>query len=693
MLYDTFSARMRYAAAEPTRADQFRGAIGVSHGLAALRPFLDRAFEILLCFRGPILISLHVTLFSAAFLLAYLIRFDGAIPASEWPLAVGFLPLLVAIKLAAFLLTNSHRGWCRYNSFDDIVALARAATFSSLGVVVAAYLLGAGTSIPRSVVAIDWAVTILMLETLRGGIRLFRERYYPRLTQTALRPVLIVGASDSGLALARELRAQPQLGMAVVGFLDEYVHLRGRVLGGIPVLGMPAEARRHVKRHGAQTILVPTPAVSPRVVRTLVEACAGTDVDLKIIPGFDALVNGNYELQPRDVDINDLLCREPVRLDDRSVASYVDGRTVLVTGAAGSIGSELCRQILAFGPRRLVLLDHSENGLFYVERELRERAGGAVEIVAAVASVTDGRRLRALFQKYRPEVVFHAAAHKHVPMMETNPGEAVKNNVLGTRTLVNEVTRAGVKAFVMISTDKAVNPTSVMGACKRAAEMYVQALSQRSATRLVTVRFGNVLGSNGSVVPLFKEQIRRGGPVTVTHPDMTRYFMTIPEATQLVLQAGALGRGGEIFVLDMGEPVRVLSMARDLIRLTGLTEGRDIQIEFTGLRPGEKLYEELYDDDEARIPTPHPKIFCAQHRPADVEEIDRRFAHLAEAVDGPAEAVLAGLAALVPEYRPRPPVAACTAPVPTGEESAHRPRNERTKSHANGNLVSTTQVG
>jgi FlaA1/EpsC-like NDP-sugar epimerase len=286
-------------------------------------------------------------------------------------------------------------------------------------------------------------------------------------------------------------------------------------------------------------------------------------------------------------------------------------------------------------------------------------------------------------------VVFHAAAHKHVPMMEINPGEAVKNNVLGTRTLVNEAVRASVEAFVMISTDKAVNPTSVMGACKRAAEMYVQALSAGSATRLVTVRFGNVLGSNGSVVPLFKEQIRRGGPVTVTHPDMTRYFMTIPEATQLVLQAGALGRGGEIFVLDMGEPVRVLDMARDLIRLTGLTEGRDIQIAFTGLRPGEKLYEELYDDAEERLSTPHPKIFCAQHRPANVEDINRRFARLAEVVDGPVEAVLAGLAALVPEYRSQTSAAFSPAPASEDERSSHRQRNGRGKPHPDDYLVAT----
>jgi FlaA1/EpsC-like NDP-sugar epimerase len=343
----------------------------------------------------------------------------------------------------------------------------------------------------------------------------------------------------------------------------------------------------------------------------------------------------------------------------------------MVTGAAGSIGSEICRQVLAYRPRRLVLIDQSETGLFHVEREFRA-LGLGVDVVAAVASITDAPRLRGKFSHYQPEVVFHAAAYKHVPLMEANPGEAVKNNVRGTRILVDEAIRSGVEVFVMISTDKAVNPTSVMGASKRLAEMYVQSLSGRTSTRLVTVRFGNVLGSNGSVVPLFKEQIARGGPVTVTHPEMTRYFMTIPEATQLVLQAGALGQGGEIFVLDMGKPVKVLDLARDMIRLSGLREGREIEITFTGLRPGEKLYEELYDPAEERLLTPHPKIFRARHRPIS-SDFRVKLNNLVRMAERPAHEVIAMLKELVPEYRADPTEAAGVRIDPPAKESKSRP--------------------
>jgi len=355
------------------------------------------------------------------------------------------------------------------------------------------------------------------------------------------------------------------------------------------------------------------------------------------------------------------------------VGRFLQDRVVLVTGAAGSIGSEICRQALTHRPGRLVLVDFNENGLFFVERELRARAGG-VELVPVIANITDPQRIRAVFEQHRPAVVFHAAAHKHVPMMESNPGEAVKNNVFGTRVLVDEAVRAGAEAFVMISTDKAVHATSVMGACKRLAEMYVQARSAGAPTRLVTVRFGNVLGSAGSVVPIFKEQIRRGGPVTVTHPEMTRYFMTIPEATQLVLEAGALGHGGEIFVLNMGEPVRVIDLARDMIRLSGLTEGREIEITFTGLRPGEKLYEELYDDGEKPLPTPHPKIFSARHRACELSAIDVELERLARTVHLTPAEVIAALQSAVPDYRPasRPGAHARALPQPSPDPDGAR---------------------
>jgi FlaA1/EpsC-like NDP-sugar epimerase len=478
------------------------------------------------------------------------------------------------------------------------------------------------------------------------------QRYDGMIDGRSLRRVLVVGASDAGTSLIRRIDHQPGLGMRVVGVLDPDRQTWGRMMEGVRVLGPPAEVRRQVDLHEVDLVLASIPIITASAVRDLVTACTGTRAKVQVVPELDSELSSSLAVQPRDVEITDLLCREPVRLDNHSVDELLRGRVILVTGAAGSIGSEICRQVLAFRPLRLILLDQWENGLFFLERELLSVANG-VEIISRVASITDAARLRGILGQFHPALVLHSAAHKHVPMMEANPGEAVKNNVLGTRTLVDEAVRAGVEAFVMTSTDKAVNPTSVMGACKRVAEMYVQALSARAlGTRLVVVRFGNVLGSSGSVVPLFREQIRRGGPVTVTDPDMTRYFMTIPQATQLVLQAGALGRGGEIFVLDMGEPVRVLDLASDLIRLSGLTEGRDVEIVFTGPRPGEKLHEELYNDGEERFPTSHPRIFQTRNRQYPAARLWDELEQLARIADGPDDGVRAALKRLVPQYRP-----------------------------------------
>ncbi len=382
-------------------------------------------------------------------------------------------------------------------------------------------------------------------------------------------------------------------------------------------------------------------------------ACRRAGLKAQVVPGFDALLSGNLVVRPRDVDLDDLLGRAPVRMERPGILELVEGRVVVVTGAGGSIGSEICRQVLELRPARLVLLDHSENGLFYLERELAS-CSGETELTPCIAGINDAARLRSVFAAYRPDVVFHAAAHKHVPLVEANPGEAVKNNILGTRTLADETIRCGAGAFVLISTDKAVNPTSVMGACKRLAEGYVKSLAGKSATRMIAVRFGNVLGSSGSVVPIFQQQIGRGGPVTVTHPEMTRYFMTIPEAAGLVLQAAALGRGGEIFVLDMGEPVRVLDLAHDMIRLSG----QAIEIVFTGLRPGEKLTEELSDTTEDLLPTTHPKIRTLRHRSSSFRRLLAGLERLEAVADLSDDDVIETLRAVLPCYRPGRPMPA-----------------------------------
>jgi len=602
-------------------------------------------------YRLPLLLLFHVVAFSLTYLLSYWMRYDGAVPPATVQFAIQTLPWIVGIKLAAFVLMGSHRGWWQYASFADLIVLFEAATFGMIVILIADAVFWTEFQVPRSILMMDWAATLLFVGGVRGSTRLFRERYYPMLSTQRKQRVLVVGASEDGVVLVRAIQGQGSLGMHVVGFVDADTKLVGRNLAGIKVLGRTANVASLATRHKVDTVLVQTSTVSIPDLRAILSDCSAVGVKVQVVPAIHALLAGSVSIRPRDVDIHDLLCREPVQLDGESIGHLIRDRVVLVTGAAGSIGSELCRQALVFRPQRLVLVDHNENGLFFLERELKALVGDSgTEISIRVASITDAARIRSVFDRFRPSIVFHAAAHKHVPMMEGNPGEAVKNNVFGTRILADESVRAKVEAFVMISTDKAVNPTSVMGATKRLAEMYVQSLSKTSSTRLVTVRFGNVLGSNGSVIPVFKEQIAKGGPLTVTHQDITRYFMTISEATQLVLQAAALGRGGEIFVLDMGEPVRVYDLARDLIRLSGLREGQDIEIVLTGLRPGEKLYEELYEDQEKRLATPHPKIFSAQHRPCASDHLKVEFEMLARTVISDAEGVVPMLRRLVPGY-------------------------------------------
>ena len=414
----------------------------------------------------------------------------------------------------------------------------------------------------------------------------------------------------------------------VVGFIDDNPKKRGARIHGLPILGITSQIKQIAKTNNIDEIVIAMPSATHKERRKVIEHCQGANLKFSTVPNLVAIASGEVRVsQIREVDINDLLGRNPVTLDLDGIKNFIQEKTILITGAGGSIGSEMCRQVAAFKPSTLVLVEQAENALFFIERELRS-AFQNLDIKAHICDIADAARVDFLFSQYHPQVVFHAAAHKHVPLMETNPGEAIKNNVVGTRTIAQAADKYHAGHFVMISTDKAVNPTSIMGSSKRLAEMTIQCLNAPSKTDFVTVRFGNVLGSNGSVIPIFRRQIANGGPVTVTHPEMMRYFMTIPEASQLVLQAATMGHGGEIFLLDMGEPVKIVDLARDLITLSGFRPGDDIEIKFSGMRPGEKLFEELATTGENMQPTRHPKISIWKTPPVDQRQLEKTVADL-----------------------------------------------------------------
>jgi FlaA1/EpsC-like NDP-sugar epimerase len=602
--------------------------------------------------RRVVVVLAHLLLWTHALVLAFVVRFEAEVPAAYVAAMLHWLPALLAIRTAVFFAAGHFRSIWRYTSARDALGIVKATAVSSL--LFALALAAVDQPFPRSVVFIEFLLALGMV----GGLRLsHRVRAFappPPPTASEDRPgrVLVVGAGDAGELLVADLQRRHASRLEVVGFVDDDPRKLGGDIHGVRVLGQLADLPRVVAERHADQLLIAIPTATGAQMRRIVGLCRRTGARFKTIPGLADLVDGQVDAgQLRPVAIEDLLGREPIRLDMELISSEMKGRAVLVTGAGGSIGSELCRQVARFEPSVLVLVERAENALFHVHRELQARFPD-VRIEPCVADVADARRMDDVFMAHRPSVVFHAAAHKHVPMMEWNPGEAVTNNVFGTRTLADLAHRHGVDRFVMISTDKAVNPTSVMGTSKRVAEMYVQALSQRSKTRFVTVRFGNVLGSNGSVIPIFQEQIARGGPVTVTHPDMRRYFMTIPEASQLVLQAGAMGNGGEIFFLDMGKPVKIADLARDLITLSGLRPGEDIEIRFTGLRPGEKLFEELSVGSEHAEKTRHPKIFVGRLRPYDWNELHRLLAALSATPAQDGAAIRRALRRLVPEYTP-----------------------------------------
>jgi FlaA1/EpsC-like NDP-sugar epimerase len=616
-------------------------------------------------------VGIHTVLFSMALLLSFGLAFNfRRDPNWFGEMFLPMLPFALCIKLAVFGMRGEYDVSWRYVSLRDLVNVTIASHISVV-VFILGYFIAANvhmhlydgqtmfdidadkiSEFRQSVFLLDWAGTIALVSGARMLVRLYHEEIASSGDSKRTR-LLIVGAGNAGESVLREILRMREDRYEVVGFVDDSAGKQGIRIHGVGVLGRIRDLKEIAHAYDVEEILIAIPSATRKQLRGVIALCEGTALRFRTVPGIDELINGKVTVsQIRKVRIEDLLGRDPIRLDVDLIGQYIKGRIVLVSGAGGSIGSEMCRQIARFEPRNLILLEQAENPLFDIERELRQRFPG-LNIVSYIADVTDKRRLQMVFAREAPAVVFHAAAHKHVPLMERHPGEAIKNNVCGTRTVADAAVEAGVEKFVMISTDKAVNPTSVMGCTKRVAEMYIQELSHRTKTQFVTVRFGNVLGSSGSVVPIFRDQIDRGGPVTVTHPDMCRYFMTIPEASSLVLQAGAMGKGGEIFVLDMGEPVKIVDLARQMIMLSGLRPGDDIEIKFTGVRPGEKLYEELSISGEDFAQTGHEKIFVWRHRRENWDTICQSIGELIAIADtAKPDEIRAKLAIIVPEYDP-----------------------------------------
>ncbi len=585
-----------------------------------------------------------------AWIAAFWFRFNLEFPTLYMHAMLVSLPVVIGIQSFIFLSFGLYRGIWRYASLPDLKRILTAVAIAATAAPTFLWLTHMSADVPRSVLLLDPIFLILIMGGSRLAYRAWKEHRLHGLIANQGKPVLLLGAGDAAVNLLKELARSQE--WRPVGLIDDNPNKHGRYLHGVKVLGGFDSVTHYAQQFGVEHAIIAMPSATPQERRRAVDICAAANMSVLTVPAFDDLMSGRVMVsQIRKVQIEDLLGREPVVLDNAGLTELIAGRTILITGAGGSIGSELCRQISRFRPRQMVLFELSEFALYRIEQELRELFPG-VNLVCVIGDVKDAKRVDQVMTTYRPRVLFHAAAYKHVPLMEhENAWEAVRNNVYGTYVLGQAAIRHGVNKFVFISTDKAVNPTNVMGASKRCAEMVCQALEQTEGTHFVMVRFGNVLGSTGSVIPKFQEQIAKGGPITVTHPDIIRYFMSIPEAAQLVLQAGAMGRGGELFVLDMGEPVKIVDLARDMIRFSGFTED-EIKITFTGLRPGEKLFEELLTDDEHTLRTPHPKLRIAKARPADAVWLASLHAWLDTSIAREESEVKNKLAEWLPEYAP-----------------------------------------
>ncbi len=615
-------------------------------------------------YRRPLIVAVHLPFIVTAYYLAFWIRFDGAIPAHAEETWFAYLPSVVVVQMLTFAMLGLYRGLWRYSSIGDLQKIILGATAG----VMASYVLGSLFLgiwfLPIGIVTIQ----ILMLIFLLGGVRLVRRAWYALDYRENIgslrhpngngyrqpgRRVLVFGAGDAGEMIVRDMKNNPFYACVPIGFVDDDSVKTGQRIHNIPVLGNRRDLDKIIHQHRPDEVLIAIPGADPHEIREVIKSLEPYNLPIKTLPNLRDILTGKVTVETiRNVELEDLLPRQAVGLDIGPISELLSGRRVMVTGAGGSIGSELCRQILALKPSLLLAFERHENSLFTVSHSLSANdSGGAVELI--VGDVTDVHRVNEVMDRYRPEIVFHAAAHKHVPLMEFNASEAVKNNVGGTRVLAEAAVRSGVKRFIFISSDKAVKPTSVMGATKRVGEMMIRSIAKSDGRLFAAVRFGNVLGSNGSVVPLFREQIRSGGPVTVTHPEMRRYFMLIPEAVQLVLHAATMSDPGAIYVLEMGEQIRISELARTLIQLSGYVPDRDIAIEYIGLRPGEKLFEELLEDDELVEPSSVQQVLRLQDRAnLDRKWLARQISQVeASAARGDDKSSIRGLRALVPSFQ------------------------------------------
>ena len=603
------------------------------------------------------LIIYDIVLLVGSLYFALLLRFDFKIP-DEY---MGFLKLSLIPVIAITLIFNKffklYNSIWKYASIEDLMSIIYSISLSNVVFVIYShfvnfrFLENRYYRFPFSVHIIFWILSVITLGGTRFLIRIVDQSKGEKEVRKRCKKLLIIGAGDASSILIKEIKRHNNLNYDIVGLIDDDVSKKGKFISGIEVLGGRDDIVDICKRKEVEEIIIAIPSVDIDAKRNIINICKKTDCKLKTLPGIYEIVDGRVNISKlRDVNIEDLLGREEVKLNNSNINKYIRDKVILVTGGGGSIGSELCRQISKFNPRKLLILDIYENNVYSVQMELNYNHPELNKEVI-IASIRDINRMRSIFSQYKPDVVFHAAAHKHVPLMELNPEEAIKNNIIGTYNVLKCCNEFNVKKFVQISTDKAVNPTNIMGATKRFCEIMVQAFDQISSTEYVAVRFGNVLGSNGSVIPLFKKQISHGGPVTVTHPEINRFFMTIPEAAQLVIQAGAIAHGGEIFVLDMGKPVKIVDLARDLITLSGYKPDVDIKIEYTGLRPGEKLYEEPLMNEIALTATEHNKIFVEKSDNVDIKFVEQSIAQFERAVVGSREDIFKLMEEKVPTYR------------------------------------------